>query len=76
MGKGKSGSGRTIVCYKKDDKAIFIHEFSKNEKSNLSRKELFAFKELSKILVGLSVEKIKIAIDAGDFIEVKSCENP
>jgi hypothetical protein len=71
-GKGKSGSGRTIVCYKKDDKAIFIHGFAKNEKSNLSKKELFALKEFSKILVGLSAEKTKIAIDAGDFIEVKS----
>ena len=45
-GKGKSGSGRTIICYKKDDRAIFIHGFAKNEKSNLSRKELMAFKEL------------------------------
>lgn len=71
-GKGKSGSGRTIVCYKKDDKAIFIHGFAKNEKSNLSKKELFALKEFSKILVGLSAEKTQIVIDAGDFIEVKS----
>ena len=31
-GKGKSGSGRTIVCYKKDDRAIYIHGFAKNEK--------------------------------------------
>lgn len=71
-GKGKSGSGRTIVCYKKDEKAIFIHGFAKNEKSNLSRKELFALKEFSKILIGLSAEQIIIALKAGDFIEVKS----
>lgn len=44
-GKGKSGSGRTIVCFKKDERAIFIHGFAKNEKSNLSRTELFALKE-------------------------------
>lgn len=71
-GKGKSGSGRTIVCYKKNDKAIFIHGFAKNEKSNLSQKELVAFKELAKILVSLSAEKVKTAIETGDFIEVKS----
>jgi len=70
-GKGKRGSGRTVVCYKKNDRAIFIHGFAKNEKSNLSRKELFALKEFSKILVGLSREKIEIALKAGDFIEVK-----
>ncbi|MCG2742544.1 MAG: type II toxin-antitoxin system RelE/ParE family toxin [Desulfobacteraceae bacterium] len=52
-GKGKSGSGRTIICYKKEDRAIFIHGFAKNEKSNLSKKELFGLKEFSKILLGL-----------------------
>ena len=45
-GQGKSGSGRTIICYKKEDRAIFIHGFAKNEKSNLSKKELQVFKEL------------------------------
>ena len=70
-GQGKSGSGRTIICHKKGDRTIFIHGFSKNEKSNLSRKETAAFKELSKILLGLSAEKIAIAIKNGNFIEVK-----
>ena len=69
-GKGKSGSGRTIVCYKKGDKAIFIHGFAKNEKSNLSNKELIALKEFSKILLGLSGKQIQVALLAGDFIEV------
>jgi hypothetical protein len=70
-GKGKSGSGRTIVCYQKGDKAIFVHGFAKNEKLNLSNKELVALKEFAKILLGLSVEQIQIALQAGDFIEVK-----
>jgi len=69
-GKGKSKSGRTIICYKTDDRAIFIHGFSKNEKLNLSPKELKAFKELSKVLIGLSIKQIDIAVKNGDFIEV------
>lgn len=71
-GQGKSGGGRTIICYKKDDRAIFIHGFAKNEKSNLSKKELTAFKELSKILLKLSTKEIAIAIKNGDLLEVKS----
>jgi len=71
-GQGKSGSGRTIICYKKGDRAIFIHGFVKNKKSNLSKKELIAFKELSKILLRLSPEEIAIAIENKDLIEVKS----
>jgi hypothetical protein len=70
-GQGKSSSGRTIVCYKKDDRAIFIHGFAKNEKTNLSKKELTALKEFSKILVGFSEKEIAIAIENGDLIEVK-----
>jgi len=69
-GKGKSGSGRTIICYKKGNRAIFIHGFAKNEKSNLSKKELIAFKEFSKILLGFSKEEIALAVDNGNFIEV------
>lgn len=72
QGKGKSGSGRTIVCYKKDDRLIFIHGFAKNEKSNLTKKEIVGFKEFAQILLGLSPKEIMIAIKNGDFIEVKS----
>ena len=71
QGKGKSGSGRTIICFKQDDRAIFIHGFAKNEKSNLSKKELIAFKELSKILLRLSLEEIEIAIKNKGLIEVR-----
>ena len=75
-GKGKSGSGRTIVCYKKKDRIIFIHGFAKNEKSNLTKKELAGFKEFAQILLDLSPKEIKTAIKNGDFIEVKSWEIP
>ena len=71
-GQGKSGSGRTIICYKKGNRAIFIHGFAKNEKSNLSKKELNAFKEFSKILLGFSETEIALAIENGNFIEVNT----
>lgn len=69
-GKGKSGSGRTILCYKKGGRAIFIHGFAKNEKETLSTKELTALKEFSKILVGLSEDQLATAVKNGDFMEV------
>ena len=69
-GQGKSGSGRTIICYKKGKRAIFIHGFAKNEKSNLSKKELIAFKEFTKVLFLLTEDQIEIAINNGDFKEI------
>ncbi|NOY69622.1 MAG: type II toxin-antitoxin system RelE/ParE family toxin [Deltaproteobacteria bacterium] len=47
-----------------------MHGFAKNEKSNLSKKELIAFKELSKILLRLSMEEVAIALGNKDLIEV------
>ena len=71
LGRGKRGSGRTIVCYKKGDRMIFIHGFAKNEKSSLSKKELLAFKEFAKLLLSLTPKQLAIAIKKGDFLEVK-----
>ncbi len=71
VGRGKRGSGRTIVCYKKGDRAIFIHGFAKNEKSSLSKKELHALKEFAKLLFSLTSKQLVIAIQKGDFVEVQ-----
>ncbi len=65
--KGKSGSGRTIICYKRADRAIFLHGFAKSEKSNLTGKELFALKELAKVLLSLSESEVTRAILSGEF---------
>ncbi len=70
-GKGKSGSGRTILCYKRDDRIIFVHGFAKNEKSSLSKRELLAFKNLAKLLLELSVDELQTTIRSGSLIEVK-----
>ncbi|PLX69584.1 MAG: hypothetical protein C0603_01260 [Denitrovibrio sp.] len=68
---GKSGSGRTIICYKKGNNAIYIHGFAKNEKDNLSKNELIAFKELAKIIFNMTDEQITSAIYAGKFMEIE-----
>ena len=72
LGQGKSSSGRTIIVYKKGDRAIFIHGFAKNEKANLSRKELLLFKEFAKILLRFSGKSLQVAIENSDLLEVKS----
>ncbi len=70
-GKGKRGSGRTIICFKKEQTAVFIHGFAKNECSDISDKELKAFKILAKVLLSLSDKELDIAIQNGNFTELK-----
>ena len=74
-GQGKSKSGRTIICYQKDSMAVFVHGFAKNEKANLSSKELEAFKEFAKILFAYSEADIQKALVNGVLIEVRVCGN-
>jgi len=74
QGQGKRGSGRTIICFKKDDRAIFVHGFSKNEKSNISKKELVAFRRVAEILLNLSSDQISQSVTTGTFIEVDTHE--
>lgn len=73
-GQGKRGSGRTIICFKKDDRAIFVHGFAKNEKANVSKKELIAFRRVAEILLNLSPDQIARSISTGTFIEVNTDE--
>jgi hypothetical protein len=44
----------------------------RNEKANLSDKELVAFKERAKILLSLSPEALDTAMSSGVLIEVRS----
>ena len=71
QGRGKRGGARAILCGKQGDRIIFLHGFAKNEKSDLSPKELAAFRRLADVLVALEAAQFAEAIDRGIFIEVK-----
>jgi len=62
-GKGKRGSFRTLIAIKMDDKAFFIVGFAKNEKDNVTQKELKALKALSKLLLSTSDDEIKMMLN-------------
>lgn len=70
-GQGKRGGHRTIIVYKKTDKAIFVYGFSKKEKSNLSDSELKRFKKLAKELLVLNKPEINRLIDMGELKRIE-----
>ena len=37
-GQGKSGGYRTVILYRKGDKALFVYGFPKNERENIEYK--------------------------------------
>ena len=70
-GRGKRGSTRTLIAFKQGDKAFFIYGFAKNERANVSDKELRALKLLAKELLNYTAPALAEATKAGELIEIE-----
>ncbi len=62
-GQGKSSGFRTIIAYKKEDKAIFLYGFGKNERANINNAELNYFKKLGSDLMKIHAGRIEKLIE-------------
>ena len=71
-GGGKSGGFRTIILFKVGGHSFFVHGFAKNEKANITPKELKALKTLASTFLGFDAEALKTASAAGEIAEVKN----
>ncbi len=71
IGQGKSGSFRTIVVYKKMDKAIFVYGFSKSERNNLNKEELIFFKKLASDLLQITTKEFSRQEKLGNFFSLE-----
>lgn len=69
---GKSGGYRNIVFIETNKWAIAIYIFSKNEKENISNKELTAFKTLADYYETMTEEIIEKHIKRGVLKEFKN----
>ena len=70
-GRGKRGSTRTLVAFRQGNKAFFIYGFAKNERANVSGKELRALKILAKELMSYTAATLTKAAKAGELIEIE-----
>ena len=69
-GEGKSKGYRSIVIYRKEDKAFFVYGFPKSEMSNIRDDEEEQFKKAAKFILALSDDQIRQLIEGGQFEEV------
>jgi hypothetical protein len=70
QGEGKSGGHRVIVYFRNEYRTFFSYGFSKNDKGNISRKELKRFKEDAKDRLSFTDEQIEAYLRNGAFIEI------
>lgn len=69
-GGGKSGGFRTIILFKVGGHSFFVHGFAKNEKANISPRELKALKALAATFLALDLSALETAKSAGEIAEV------
>ena len=70
-GESKSKGYRSIVLYRKGDKAFFVFGFPKSDLGNIRDDEQEQFKKAAKSILALSDEQIRQLIENGQFEEVK-----
>ncbi len=69
-GKGKRGGLRTLLAFKKENKAFFVYGFAKNKQANISQDELVTYKELAKVLLDLNDAKLTLALSSKAITEI------
>lgn len=70
-GSGKSAGYRSIILYRKGDKAFFVYGFAKNSQDNITRNDEKNFKESAKFVLNLSDDDIKKLIKEHNWQEVR-----
>lgn len=71
-GRGKSGGVRTLVAFKRGDRAFFMYGFAKNARANIKDNELKALRLLAAQLLGYSTAGLAKALRAGELIEIEA----
>jgi len=70
QGEGKSGGYRVIVYFRNEYRTFFSYGFSKNDRGNISEKDLKMFKKDAKDQFLLTDEQIEVRLRNGTFIEI------
>lgn len=69
-GQGKSSGYRSIILFKRGDKAFFVHGFAKNDRDNISTQELHLFKSLALDTFMLNEAQLTSLLLANELTEI------
>lgn len=69
-GRGKSGGYRSIVLFRQSATAFFVYGFAKNERDNIKRDELAAFRKLAKTMLAFDEAALAAALKNGTITEI------
>ena len=70
-GQGKARGFRSIVLFRRGERAFFVHGFAKSRRATLRPDELKAFQALADELLGLEDAEVAAAMANGTIREVR-----
>jgi hypothetical protein len=74
-GEGKSGGSRSIVLFRRGDRAVYVYGFEKKDLANIKPDELEAFRELAKVILGYNKVEIENMVKLGALFKVQEPED-
>ncbi|TAK67816.1 MAG: type II toxin-antitoxin system RelE/ParE family toxin [Betaproteobacteria bacterium] len=69
-GRGKSGGARTLVATNRGDRWFFVFGFEKNERDNISARELQALQAIAADLLKLTASDLDAQVGTGALQEI------
>ncbi len=73
-GQGKSGGYRTVILFRRGERAFFVYGFAKSARDNIDQSDERGFKELAKVLLSAPDEALASLVSQGKYVEVNSDE--
>lgn len=73
-GEGKSGGSRTIIAFRKNDRAIYVFGFEKKDQANIDRSDLEVFRELAQLLLNYSHAELEKHLTIGALFNIHEPE--
>ena len=71
-GQGKSGGYRTVIAYRRSERAVFLFGFAKSEQANLDDDEFDNWRGVGSRYLALDDDGLEAAMAADELMEV-SC---
>lgn len=71
QGQGRSGGYRSLIFFRHGERAFFMTAFAKNDRENITDKELAELKKAAAIILAMTETDIEQAKTNGTFTEIQ-----
>lgn len=71
QGQGRSGGYRSLIFFRRGERAFFMTAFAKNDRENITNKELAELKKAAAIILAMTETDIEQAKANGTFTEIQ-----